>query len=252
MNIHYSTDFLTGDIRPVGIYGSGASVSYVENAPRMVEGVQSAGAAGGSFWWDGNHIAPGRGWLHLLMVMWAEGQTDGLNRPGVIPKGDLRGGKVTMRLRTHNVNGNPGFYLAKKTRLAFWMQSFVRTAADGEGRFVNLVQVRDLICEQMGTQRPMTRGGNDTWIVSPEWTDVTIPLDPNPDAWICLGARPDKAVSYACAPVGQVLSDFNHNMGVIAFIGEPHLTTPPAWTYQNGWGGSELWIDKFTIERAPT
>lgn len=245
-SVFFHSDFVSGDPRPFGIYG--ASPTYVENAARDVNGISSAGAAGGQFWWDNNHIHPGRGWLQLMHILWCETGSDPLSRQGVIPRGDIRGGSVVARMKT---GGNQsGFYLPKKTRIGLWVQCWVPECADGEGRYVNLFQTRDLVCSQLGVARPMKRNNQDAWMKSENWVDCQISLDPNPENWICLGSSVADAAKYGCSSPDRVLSDFNHNMGIIAFMGEPSQpNAPPAGysVYPLGYAGGESWIDSFTI-----
>lgn len=248
MTVIYSSDFLAADQRPLALYNQ--NPVYVVMPGRTVNGVQTAVAAGGTFWPDGNHTGPGTsGWLNLLTVLYATSTTDPLNRVGVVPPVDLRGGEVRVRCRAVGGAGYPaGFYLPRKCRVGWWLQTFDPGACEGQGGWVNWFQTRHLICEQMGAQRSFARNHQDTAIPSASgWVDCVIPLSTDPGDWLAMGANPSKANTYGNTSIDYALSTWSHNMGIICITGE-HGTTYPAYTYPVGFGGGEFQIDKIEIE----
>lgn len=57
MAVIYSSDLLASDQVPLALYNQ--NPVYVAMARRSVGGVQTAVAAGGAFWPDGNHLGAG-------------------------------------------------------------------------------------------------------------------------------------------------------------------------------------------------
>lgn len=244
MGIIFETDFLSGDPRPISGYAvSGGAISYQQMAARSDGGVQTAAATAGSYWYDDNHTSPGAGWLQLLMLLWPVGGTDPIGRPGTIPVVDYTDSVVRLRMRTAGNHGNPGFYLPKATRIGWWMQAYDPVARNGQGGLVNMFQVGDLVCSQLGVPRPYARNHQDTWMIANSWVDAVVNLTPDPGSWICLGSSPQDSMKYGCSTAARVLKRVPSNMGIVALIGDSLPTTYPL-----GYGGGEFWIDRLAIE----
>lgn len=242
MAILYDNHFTSGSHKPLACYND-TQIYY----PLVQSGATAVTTGGAEYWPDDNHLSPGAGYLHLLAVLYAQGQTDALNRAGVVPKADLRGGKVTIRCKTIG-NGHPGFYLPKTARLGWWVQTYDPAAGNGKGAWVNYFQVRNLVCEQMGATRPTARGNEDTWLVAGQYVDCVVPLTNDQGDWICLGARADKT-QYGCSSIGAALKYWNVDMGLVCLMDEP-LPGPPDYPYGLGYGGGQIAIDRITIETA--
>jgi len=248
MTVIYSSDFLAADQRPLALYTGNPIYSVM--APRSVDGVQTACAAGGAFWPDGNHLGTGTsGWLNLLTVLYAVGKNDELGRPGVVPPADLRDGEVRVRCRAVGGSGyQAGFYLPRKCRLGWWLQTFDPGACQGQGGWVNWFQTRNLTCSQMGVPRSFTRNHQDAAIpAAAGWVDCVIPLSRDPGDWLAMGSAPARVNTYGNTSIDYALSTWSHNMGIICITGE-HGATYPAYTYPLGFGGGEFQIDKIEIE----
>ena len=48
--------------------------------------------------------------------------------------------------------------------------------------------------------------------VTPEWTEQTITLAPDPEQWLCLGSRHDRMDTYGWGDIGDVLRDVNRDI----------------------------------------
>jgi len=251
MPIIFSSDFLSGEPRPLALYNQ--NPVYVEMAPRAVNNVQTAASAGGpgvAWWPDGNHTTPGlAGWLNLVSVWYATSMVDPLGRVGNIPAADLRDAVVRLRCRAVAGPGYQyGFYLPRSTRLGWWIQTYDPAACNGLGGYANWFQTRNLICEQMGVNRPYVRNGNDAVIMASKgWVDCVIPLSTDPGDWMAMGCNPGKATTYGNSSIGYALKTWSHDMGIIAVTGE-HGASYPAYTYPLGFGGGEFHIDSISIE----
>lgn len=245
----YDQDFLAGEQRPLALYNQ--SPVYVPMAGRSDNNVVTAVAAGGAFWPDGNHTSPGKaGWLNLMCVLYHASVLDPLGRPGTVPAGlDLRDAVVRVRCRAVGGATYPGgFYLPRKTRIGWWIQTWDPGACDGNAGYANWFQTRDLICEQMGALRPNVRNGQDTALpASLGWVDCTIPLSNNPGDWMPMGANPAKADTYGNSSIEYPLQTWCHDMGVIAITGD-HGANFPAYPYPLGYGGGEFQIDRITLQ----
>lgn len=166
-----------------------------------------------------------------------------------MPAVDLRGGVVRVRCRAVGGAGYPaGFYLPRKCRLGWWIQTYDPGACGGQGGYANWFQTRDLICAQMGVPRSYARGGNDAAIAaSAGWVDCVIPLSTHPGDWLAMGAAPVKADTYGNTSIDYALRTWSHDMGIICVTGE-HGSSFPSYTYPIGFGGGEFQIDKIEIE----
>jgi hypothetical protein len=79
--------------------------------------------------------------------------------------------------------------------------------------------------------------------VTPEWSEQTVTLAPDPAQWICLGSRHDRADYYGELPLEVVLGDVNADILLVLFplsvspmgplAGDPHRQRPerdyPVW-----------------------
>lgn len=149
-------------------------------------------------WWvDYNHAFPGAGYLHLTMGLRIRKNVDlgheqavqavsGVNR--YIDSGfgsDLRAAAFTLRLR--------GDLAIRGARLQLLVQSRVGS------HWVNYTL------------------SASPFVVTPQWSEQTIVLEPDPSQWLCLGSRHDRTAFYGWGPLNDVLSDVNGNIILILF-----------------------------------
>ncbi len=136
---------------------------------------------------DSNHAPPGGGYLHLLFILHTASQPDpgppygpllGGNRfiEGGFPR-DFRNARVTLRLK--------GSVELRGAELRLHCQSRVGDKA------INFVL----------TSQP--------FVVTPDWSEQTITLAPDPEQWLCLGARHDLFDVYGWGGIEEVLRDVN-------------------------------------------
>lgn len=150
-------------------------------------------------WWvDYNHAPPGgTGYLHLLMGIRTHERRfarhadeilvlAGAN--GFVQQGcptDFRNATVTVRLR-----GNVDL---RGANLVYHVQSRV-----GD-RWINYALTGQPFC------------------ITPDWSEQSVELRPDPAIWTCLGARIDRGDFYGEAPIEEVLRDLNGNMILILY-----------------------------------
>ena len=134
-------------------------------------------------WWiDANHAPPGGGYLHLLFVLYPsehrETPQGGVNRfvEGGFPT-DFTNARMTLRLR--------GELETRGTKLVLLAQA----------------RVGDRALNHVLTAQPFE--------VTPDWTEQTITLVPDPDQWLCLGSRHDRMDTYGWGDIADVLRDLN-------------------------------------------
>ncbi|MXY93043.1 MAG: hypothetical protein F4047_05150 [Caldilineaceae bacterium SB0670_bin_27] len=136
---------------------------------------------------DSNHAPPGGGYLHLLFILYTAHQDSpgdsyapllGGNRfiDGGYPR-DFRNARLTLRLK-----GNVDLQGAE---LRLHCQSRVGDKA------INFVLT------------------SQSFEVTPEWSEQTITLTPDPEQWLCLGARHDLHEVYDWGDIDSVLRDVN-------------------------------------------
>lgn len=150
-------------------------------------------------WWtDANHAPPGAGYLHIVMWQYTEKahyQKDSeytRNLPYRYSRfaeegwsKNLTNAKLTVRLR-----GEGDF---KGASLVFHVQ------AKTDKTTVNLAL----------TGQPFQ--------ITPNWSDQTVTLTPDPEQWTCLGARHDMLDVYGCDSISKVLADVNLDIIFLLF-----------------------------------
>ena len=134
---------------------------------------------------DANHAPPGGGYLHLLFILHTAHQPNpgesygpllGGNRfiEGGYPR-DFRNARLTLRLK--------GEVDLQGAELRLHCQSRVGDKA------INFVMT------------------SQSFAVTPDWSEQTITLAPDPEQWLCLGARHDLTDVYGWGEIEDVLKD---------------------------------------------
>jgi hypothetical protein len=143
-------------------------------------------------WWvDSNHAPPhGAGYLHLLAILWTHREAVPEHCwPNRFVEGgfsrDLTGARLTLRVR-----GEVSFGTAK---LSLLVQAHALNA----------------------TSNYVLTG--DAFEVTPEWSDASIVLAPDPQLWTCVDAREDLTDRYGCTDVAEVLRDVDVDMILVLF-----------------------------------
>lgn len=136
---------------------------------------------------DTNHAPPGGGYLHLLFILHTASQPDPSPTYGPLLHGnrfidggyprDFRNARVTLRLK--------GAVDLQGAELRLHCQSRVGDRA------INFVLT------------------SQSFVVTPDWTEQTITLAPDPAQWLCLGARRDLTDVYGWGGIEDVLRDVN-------------------------------------------
>ena len=161
---------------------------------------------------DANHAPPGAGYLHVMMyllttpelVQSTDGQVGGRNR--FVEEGysrDLTNARVTIRCRGAIDLTGP---LCNNHR-----QEPDPTA--GGVQMLFLVQAKT---EDASTTTNFVLTGQPL-AITPDWSEQTIELVPDPEQWTCLGARHDLTEVYGNGDIGEVLRDVNHDIIFILF-----------------------------------
>lgn len=179
----------TFDDGPGGWYGWHSN----EAGPKPLEINQGHALSRSPWWIDYNHAPPGAGYMHLLYMLNTAGkpgeyqrEVEGNNRfiAGAFPT-DFRRARLTLTLK--------GELEAKDTQLLLLCQG-----------------VQDGICSGwLLTGQPFD--------VTPEWTEQSARLAPDPSQWTCLGSRHDRADFYGKLPLDTVLGDVNTDILLVLF-----------------------------------
>jgi hypothetical protein len=175
-------------------------------------GIENGAAVCRGPWWiDYNHAPPGAGYLHLFCALHTDAkyaedphyaEVAGVNRfvEGNF-SADWTNAKLTLRLK--------GELEARGSQLLFLAQAQVGTHTVGH----------------LLTGQPFE--------ITPEWSEQTVTLTPDPAQWKCLGVRHDRTETYAWGDVADVLRNLNvdvllvlHPLNIVPlqpFEGDPHL-----------------------------
>ncbi len=161
---------------------------------------------------DANHAPPGAGYLHLLMYLptkpWGapeETRKHGANR--FLADGhstNLLDARLTVRLRGYLDLTGPlcNYHRAEPrpdingARLALLVQSNLKGPPQ---RAVNYVL----------TGQPLE--------VTPQWSEQTLHLTPDPQQWTCLGGRHDLTDTYGYGEIDDVLRNVNIDIIFVLF-----------------------------------
>ena len=192
----------------------------------------------GPWWVDYNHAPPGGGYLQLLMCLVTKGasgesirEVAGDNRfvKGHYPT-DFTNARLTLRLR--------GELEAAGTKFSCLIQGSMDGIVSG---WVLTGQTFD---------------------VTPDWSEQTVTLVPDPSQWTSIGSRHDRTDTYGEKPLLDILHNVNVNMHLIMFPvkprpmgrvdGDPHLLRAgrdyPIWPSSIAQGYVE--VDRVAIEFA--
>jgi hypothetical protein len=192
----------------------------------------------GPWWVDYNHAPPGGGYLQLLMCMITKGaagestrEAAGENRfvKGNYPT-DFTNARLTIRLR--------GEMEAAGTKFSVLIQGSIDGITSG---WVLTGQ---------------------TFEVTPDWSEQTVTLAPDPSQWTSIGSRHDRTDTYGEKPLLDILRNVNVNMHLIMFpvkprpmgkiAGDPHILRAgrdyPIWPSSIAQGYIE--VDRISIEFA--
>ncbi len=167
--------------------GPGGWYGWISNAAgsKPLEVRDSCALSRSPWWIDYNHAPPGAGYLNLLYML----NTGG--RPGEHQR-EVEGENRFTK------GGNPTNFIGARFSL--------RLKGELEARGAQLVllcqAVHEGICSGwLLTGKPFT--------VTPEWSEQTAILTPDPAQWTCLGSRHDRADFYGVLPLERVLGDVN-------------------------------------------
>lgn len=170
------------------------------HGPIPVE-IRDGVAVSRSPWWiDCNHAPPGAGYLHILFALHTRhgpGFSEAIRRAGgpnrYVAGGyptDLRNARVTVRLK--------GKVDLRGAKLCFLVQGNL-SDDPAQPHWVN----------QVLTAQPFT--------ITPDWSEQTIQLVPDPRQWTDLGARHDRAAFYKTGPIEQLLRNVNGDFILVLF-----------------------------------
>ena len=162
---------------------------------------------------DANHAPPGAGYLHLLMYLITHARSLGPVDPAMsgvnrfVQNGystDLTDAELVVRLRGTMDLAGP---LCND-------HSPAPRADLGGAQLLLLVQAQV-------DGPPQTRANfvltGQPLVITPEWSEQTLHLVPDPRQWTCLGARHDKIDLYGYAGIAEVLRDVNVDIIFVLF-----------------------------------
>ncbi len=217
---------------------TGGWYGWISNSagPKRLE-VRDGAVLSRSPWWiDYNHAPPGAGYLHLLFMLNTAGRPGEHQREVEGPNRFISGGYPTNFTNARMTLRLKGELEAKGAKFVLLCQS-----------------VQNGICSGwllMG--QPIT--------VTPEWSEQTLTLTPDPAQWTCLGSRHDRTDFYGEIPLADVLNDVNTDILLVLtplniepmgpIDGDPHILRPekdyPVWRSRLPEG--YVWLDTVEID----
>ena len=226
----------TFDDGPGGWYG------WISNAagPKPLEIRDSCAISRSPWWIDYNHAPPGAGYLHLLYMLNTAGKAGEHHREVAGENRFVQGGCPTDF--THAAH-DPA------PRAASWRPG-ARSSCCCARR-----------CRQQGICSGWLLTGQP-FRVTPDWSEQTVTLVPDPAQWKCLGSRHDRTDFYGEIPLATVLRDVNTDILLVLhpldvapmgpLDGDPHRLRPerdyPVWRSRLPEG--YVWLDEVQIEFA--
>lgn len=159
----------------------------------------------GPWYLDSHHAPPGAGYLHMLMYLHTtqERTNEKIGGANRFTRGgysrDLRNARFGLRLRGDMDMQGAQLVLLAQSRTPKTTANFVLTGQPFQ--------------------------------VTPEWSNQTVTLAPDPKQWTCLGARESKRDQYGCDDIETVLKDVNVDLILVLFplnvvpvkpVAEPH------------------------------
>ena len=232
----------TFDDGPGGWYG------WISNAagPKALEMRDGCAISRSPWWIDYNHAPPGAGYLHLLYMLNTAGKAGEHHREVAGENRFVRDGCPT------------DFTHARMT---------LRLRGELEARGAQLL----LLCQAVQACPEQSRRGGicSGWLltgqpfhVTPDWSEQTVTLVPDPAQWKCLGSRHDRTDFYGEIPLATVLGDVNTDILLVLhpldvapmgpLDGDPHRLRPerdyPVWRSRLPEG--YVWLDEVQIEFA--
>jgi hypothetical protein len=185
--------------------GAGGWVADLRSPLPVWDGVAYCGSP-----WsvDANHAPPGAGYLHLLMYLLTHERRLGSGATNRFVEGGysrgLTNAELTVRLRGSMDLSGPLCNYHKPipspdlggAQLLLLVQSHVDGPPKTTPNFIL-------------TGQPFE--------ITPEWSEQTVKLVPDPDQWTCLGSRHDMVHQYGYGDIAEVLSDVNVDIIFILF-----------------------------------
>ena len=187
---------------------------------------------------DANHAPPGAGYLHLLMYLVTHGKSlsfldaelCGVNH--FVENGystNLTNAKLTIRLRgTMGLAGplcNDHTPVLQPDRSGVQLLLLVQAQVDGPPRTTaNFIL----------TGQPFK--------ITPDWSEQTVQLAPDPRQWMCLGTRHDLTDVYGYGDIAEALRDVNIDIIFVLFP----LTIVPIGAVENihrQWAARDYKVD---------
>lgn len=177
--------------------GPGGWIGWESNAlgAKPLE-VRDGIAISRSPWWiDYNHAPPGGGYLHLPFCLFTR----------MLPSDPPQYVECGGRNRFIEAGCPTDFTNARLT---------VRLQGDVQTRGAHLML---LVQAHLGSRAVNHVLTGQPFQITPEWSEQSVVLRPDPDQWTCLGSRHDRTDDYGWGHVADVLRDVNRDIILVLF-----------------------------------
>lgn len=165
-------------------------------------------------WLDANHVSPGIGYLSIMAAAYNGCHSSGEHCVIGDRPYDLRGARFSCLI------GAESLRLGRDVRVLFWIQFHDRTAADGEGRYVNLGYAANPVDARLGFAPLHTRGRHE--VRSSTLVPFEVVFDAaRPADWVGYGSSDRKNNVHAePGPLDHLFRRWDCNLGFHALYGD--------------------------------
>ncbi|QUM71321.1 calcium-binding protein [Sphingopyxis granuli] len=156
----------------------------------------------GPWWFDPNHIDPGRGYVHLSFYTYLNRIFDSTT----LADANLTNAEIRFKIRSDDLQ------LADGATLNFWFQAY----DPNQGRYVNYV---------------LSSVPIETYLVDGEWTEVAFRLSDRDEDWTALGSSYIRTPTYSTSTnIAEALSGRIVDIGVFVVVGNDISGAPSSGT----------------------
>jgi hypothetical protein len=201
-----------------GPSGTGGPLALVNDDSRCWRGIYAS-----DLWVDDNHVAPGVGYVGIMMAAFSGAHGSALYDVIGDQPYNLHGARLSCEVRAPS--SGPGLRLGKHVRILFWIQFRDLRANVGAGCYVNIGYIGRSIDHVLGFTAPFERKAQET--VATDWLPFDVTFDvTRPEDWVMYGASVKRSDTYGYPnSLRQLFERWDWNMGFHAVYGHNKPTT---------------------------
>jgi len=199
-----------------------------ESGPTPVEIHDSVAISRGPWWIDCNHAPPGAGYLHILFALHTQ---HGPKFPESILKAGGPNPYVAGKFPTNLTNAKVTVRVKGEVKLRGAQMLLL-----AQGNLSKELAIPNWVNQVLAAQ---------PFAITPEWSEQTIQLVPDPKQWINLGTRHDRVGFYGGGPIDQLLRDMNGDIILVLFPLDVRPVGPRTIPdFHKGWAERDYDVDR--------